>query len=530
MKINPLSTSPFDWKTYKTPFIFLSLAGLLMTAILLLHAYNGFFSRMMSDEYAIINLYRSEGFIGSFITTYTRFCGRFSLLVVYNLFCISGPGIIPFLTFAALTVWVLGMGWTISRLLQLFHLQENRWFSFFSSVTLIFVTLDITPNIFQSLYWTPGMFTYILPLIFMTYQAGLFAYFLAQEISSPRKKISRLLFFFLFSFIAAGFSETHAVMASCVFALASVTHFLWKKPRQWKLYRPFLSAGLAGTFLALALQFAAPGNHVRQTLFTPTTNPFTVIYQSIQFMITFSRDLLINHSLSVLIVFTVSIIFSSQIAALRKNRRNSTGEYSNPPVTRKKIFQRVCFHLLFVILGFLLVASCMAPSFYATSQPPLERISVIPIFVFVLVITYLGSLAGFFLPFIKQTSIILVFIVLGSVSRSFLHLTTVSHQMKIYAYTWEIREKTIINALKNGQTNVTVKPLKNCQMMIGLDEVSPDPGFWVNTMLAQYHGLKTVKLRKQPAVKTNSRKKTKPHKKSSKVTSLNDFTITDIKY
>jgi len=476
----------------KTLFFFTA-AAVLTAAVLMFHSYIGLFSRMMSDEYAIFNLYRAKGFFGSFSQSFNHFNGRFSLLIVYNLFSITGPAVIPFLTFVALAVWTAGLSWSISRFLAAINYRVNRLLSLLLSVVIIYATLNIAPNIFQSLYWPPGMFTYIFPLISMSLQVGLLAYFLKHKVNRRGVEILRLLFVFVFGFFSAGFSETQALVVLGAFLAALGVHYTWKKTTG-SGYRGLLWASFFGTLLALIVQIAAPGTHYRQSLFTPDLNLLSVFFNSIRYMFVFLGNIFSRFTLTVLAVFFGSFLFFSKV--------KSPGENS-PRVSGWKIFFRAAAG---VVIGLLLIAGSMAPSFYVTSKPPLERVLVIPIFVFVLLIVYIGGLMGtacqpLFVPGrggarrIILFSMVFFIIVGGSVSRSVIHLAYVSGQVKKYAYDWDYREKTITAALQKGEKNINVFPLRNYRMMIGLDELSVDPGFWVNRVIAEYYGLDTIKLK-----------------------------------
>jgi hypothetical protein len=476
----------------KTLFFFTA-AAVLITVVLMFHSYIGLFSRMMSDEYAIFNLYRAKGFIGSFSQSFNHFNGRFSLLIVYNLFSITGPVVIPFLTFAALAVWIVGLSWSISRYLAVLDYRVNRLLSFLLSVIIIYATLNIAPNIFQSLYWPPGMFTYIFPLISMSLHVGLLAYFLKHKVNRRGGEILRLFFVFIFGFFSAGFSETQALVVLGAFLAALAVDYTWKKNTN-PGYRDLLWASFSGTLLALIVQITAPGTHYRQSLFTSDLNLLSVFFNSIRYMFDFLSDILSRFTLTVLGVFSASFLFFSKV--------KSSGENS-PRASGWKIF---FYAAAGVVIGLMLIAGSMAPSFYVTSKPPLERVLVIPIFVFVLLIIYIGGLMGtacrpLFVPdrggsrHMILFSMVFFIIVGGSVSRSIINLAYVSVQVKKYAYDWDYREKIIAAALQKGEKNINVFPLRNCRMMIGLDELSVDPGFWVNRVMAEYYGLGTIKLK-----------------------------------
>ncbi len=479
--------------------LFYTSAAVLLAAILLFHSYNGLFSRMMCDEYTIFNFYRSKGFIGAFLLFFNQFLGRYSLLIVYNLFSITGPAVIPFLTFAGLTIWTVGLSWTISRLLLSLHYEKNRLLSFFLSVAIIYATLDIAPNIYQSLYWAPGLFTYIFPMISTTLHVGLLAYFLYHRDNRGGQKIVRLLFVFLFSFISAGFSETQALVVLGALLVALGVDFTWKAREKTTVlpgYRGLLWASFSGTLLALIVQIAAPGTHNRQTLFTPDLNILSVLFNSLRYMAAFIGDILSHFGLTVLLVFFASFLFFSKVKSSREISRGTRGW--------KIFFQGVAA----VVVGSMLIAGSMAPSFYATSKSPLPRVLVIPIFVFVLLIVYIGGLMGvvtrpFLVPGQRGSRCLIVilpvfFIIAGGcVYRSAENLAYVSVQVKKYAQDWEYREKTIAGALQKGEKDISVLPLRNYWMMVGLDELSVDPGFWVNRQVAEYYGLTTIKLNKR---------------------------------
>ncbi len=480
--------------------------------VLVLHGYLGAFSRLMSDEFALFSTFNAHGFMDSYIDLFMKFSGRYSLNLTYNLLALTPVTILPYFTAGMLIFWLFFMTWAISHLMNTLSFKKNTWLSFLFGVIIIYASLDILPNLFQSVYWLPGMFTYLFPLVTMTIHIGILAYFLDKETTSIREKALALLAVFLFTVIACGFSETHALLVFMGFLAALFFVFIGyiAGDRQRRSYLMILLyEGLAGSLIAMLIQVLSPGTRVRESYFTPDHNILSVFYHSVSFTWSLLLKTVSDFSFTLLLVFSATVIFFMW---------HQFQSQPTVPVVPAKVRGLMRFQIPLVLLvWFLLIAVCMAPSFYATSQPPLDRTLTIPLFVMVLLIIFLGyrcsrAFMRFFTTVkMKQAVIsflivVFVFSACGATYDSYKKLWRFSRRMKAYALDWEHREQLIQAAKKKGETEVTLPALRCFPMSTGLDEISTDPNFWVNMKMAEYYGIKSVKLfKKSELIKAKKR-------------------------
>jgi uncharacterized membrane protein len=125
------------------------------------------------------------------------------------------------------------------------------------------LTLEGSPNIYQSLYWETGMLTYSLPLILGT----LYMAWLTQSLTSasPYHRVSPLALVgsVLFAFFAGGFSETYASLQLAGLATGLPICLILLRGVRRQQASGILGTGLLGAALSFAAVALAPGNQVR---------------------------------------------------------------------------------------------------------------------------------------------------------------------------------------------------------------------------------------------------------------------------
>jgi len=486
-------------------YILLSAALALYLPILAMHSYVGSFSRLLCDEFMIFNISRTHGAGFFFHYYYSFITGRFSLIAVYIMFAAAGPQVVPFLTAGALATWIAAATWTTGRLMEIFKYKRDLFLSFFLSVSVIYAALALTPNIFQSLYWAPGMFTYVLPLIFMTFQIGLTAYLLSKGAVKKTGRIGSIIFIFFFSLISAGFSETHALMV--FFAQLMIVLFLWGRGGPvWegrKYHFTLLFFSIAGTATALLLHFTAPGNHARKAYFKGDTDIISTALHSLQYCLRFLRELILDYPIPILMVLVSAFLFFTLHRPHNPVKEDFTGIRTGGNLIG-----------IAVLTAAVVILTCVAavPSFYTVSNEPPPRVLVLPVFFFILLVVVTGFfLSRMFKRFFRllpvlSLSLVLVFAAGGYSVISYNHLKAVKVQVGRYAYDWDNRDRAIKSAVQEGEKKFTANPLKQFNLMMGLEELSEDPFSWVNREIAGYYGLDSIKLKKKKITPRRARR------------------------
>jgi hypothetical protein len=356
---------------------------------------------------------------------------------------------------------------------------------------LIFTVLENIPNVHQSLYWQTGMLTYIAPLICATIIIGIFIYNLRTEITH-RLRGSTLVLAGLTA-IAGGFSEMYVAMQTAAFLIAIVVFRTISSDDRKHHITNLLLAGLLGSIVSMAVIFFAPGNEIRQALTPDSPGVFSVIGLSLYYAIRFiGKSILISPLPTSLALFLPALITFT----LPLNRGGSGGIH--PRLDQRRLFS---FLLLSPFVGYLLIASSMAPSVYGVSAFPEDRTLSIPQFVLTSTIIFWGSVGGLGLK--KRSSwivmhktriaiigyiLVAALLVLGpilSASRNFTQVPT----LRAYADRWDARDGQIRAAQQSGATQLAVPALG---FTGGLADIKDDPDYWVNRCFANYYGLETV--------------------------------------
>src|SRR5215216_8067524 len=94
------------------------LAGSFMLA-LMAHAYIGFFSRYMADDYTMSRMVKTHGLLGAQADWYFGWTGRFSFSFVASLLGLIGPATTRVIPALLLTAWIAATAWAIGQIRSL---------------------------------------------------------------------------------------------------------------------------------------------------------------------------------------------------------------------------------------------------------------------------------------------------------------------------------------------------------------------------------------------------------------------------
>jgi len=336
------------------------------------------------------------------------------------------------------------------------------------------------------------MFSYTAPLVLLTLLIGLFGF-------SKRAQISRSFLLVLsggVSFIAGGFSETAAAVQLAALFLALVVAKLALPAAAKRRVLPAVIAATAGSLLAMVVVVIAPGNEVRQAYFPQPPSLLSLTWPSSYYALGFMARTVLRSPWEVLLslagpaflafkLHPQDTVFGAPVTPVRASLRRLGGMAA-----------------LSAGLGFVLIAASVAPSVYGMSSRPPLRAQIVSQFVFVLMMVFLGYLGGLALKgtYAPSRSAGLAFrvlfcsliplLLLGGPVASAYRMFSVGPELRLYASSWDSRDRRIRRAVSQGETDLVVPALGYTG---GLEDLNPDPTREVNGCVANYYGVNSIR-------------------------------------
>ena len=129
------------------------------------HAYLGSFSRFIADDYCSAAEEIKLGIFRSAWYWYITWNGRYSANLLDAIFGKLGSNFSPVVTSLVLITWFSITGAATFVFLPMRVNGKRYLASVTIGSTLLFLTLTLTPNVQQSLYWGQGMRSIVPPLI-----------------------------------------------------------------------------------------------------------------------------------------------------------------------------------------------------------------------------------------------------------------------------------------------------------------------------------------------------------------------------
>lgn len=461
---------------------------LALAAPLLVYAYTGTFSRHRADDFCHSGDIFEHGFWQAQIVVYLNSSDRFSVEPLVGLSELFGSNTIRLLPALAIVLWLAGTVWALSHLFHLLRLPVTLPAVLLPGEMLVFFTLFESPNLFQSLYWRAGMLTYLMPLVFNTFLAGIILKQMRRQ-EGTQVPIGQYVLIAVIAFFAGGFSETSAALQAGALMLAllfSVWQLLSKR-RASKLLS-MLAVALAATLLAMLVLFLSPAAHLRQSNFEAPPDLITLIQLSIQLGIAYLNwDTLRVVPLPILVSILMAALFSlTQLPMQQKDE--------------KPWWHILLWMLLTLAVCVLLVICCNAPSIYVYRASMEPRAAITARWVTTVACLCLGWLAGMLifrparryglaakLPLIAAV-LLLAYIVYPL--RAAFQAAALIPDYQARARAWDERDAGIRRDIAGGMVDIEAVELDS----IGkIGDLKHDPELWVNVCAARYYGVQSIK-------------------------------------
>lgn len=452
--------------TYSTVIIKKQITFLLSVFSLLLILLFSFFSWKWADDFEMSNLINEyNGIFDYLITRYLTWDGRFASLNALLQTILMHYANVKLSIF----IWgisFLGCAYVIHRIfvsstsLEISSISKN-YLSF--SIVSATLWLSMFYILAQIIYWqTGGVYSFAL-------LTGLLWVYLNFKIRT-NSRVTHKILFFVFSIFAGTASHNLTTALLAFFVLTKFEDYIENKSISISLY------GFIGVIIGSLVVFLSPGNFKRLSLYSNT-----VSYELI--------DMLYNYIyvLGRYIYFSLPVFLFAVISGISLS-------YISDNLFKKEKFS---FIWLLKRLKWMLVALSTLLIFIAAPFLAEPRTSV---FFMAFLYLFIAENTLYFYPYLKNklkilsklsgsTIVVSVFIIQTSVA---------SYQLfKVYKIYPEIENRNkILELARNSNSDVVLEPINPAKIpfVMQFNDINENKDFWVNTQMAKYYGLNTVKL------------------------------------
>jgi hypothetical protein len=346
---------------------------------------------------------------------------------------------------------------------------------------IVYVTVTISPNVPQSLYWGQGMRSIVPPLIL----SSVLAAHVIRVRPLPLRGLSSKLGLagsFLLALLIGGFNETFAALQLGGFAFACILSRALPGWKTRQLTTGLLLAGVLGAAIAVVIVVLSPGNAIRQAFYPPPPALPQLLEIAWANFGTFLVGLVRapEKILAILGSLTASAFMGFQLQQKPPSRLTAG---------------------VILAAGISIAFGSFIPAAYGLSDSPPERTLLVPAHLLTLTVTCEGFLLGSLLgPTAMRpktphmaTAVLLAACVLliSSSALSIPRLLSSRWNYVRYAEHWDAVDSQILSARDRGEKEIWIQPIKN---WAGLNEPNDNPKFWLNLCLREYYGIEVLGL------------------------------------
>jgi hypothetical protein len=471
------SSSSLD-KLFRTARTFFALTS---AAALSVYVYLGTLIRPIGDDYCISARLIGYDPLTASLYKYWYTSNRFSNQFVAWFSDLFGPLGVAVLSVMCILFWVAGLTWLLYEAVRLLRVNWNFWTGFLLAELIALVSFYSASNLFQSVYWRPGVMTYFLPLVLFTL---VFAGILCgtRVAAGGRASFWMIIILFFVAFFTGGLSETAGALHISILGFAFVAIFLWNKGTTRRAALALNTAALTGALLAMFGMFITPANAIRLDD-TVTPSLMTVILRARSFAVQF-----LSEAARLLKQPSAFALGSGALLAYASVKLCSMDV--SPP-------RKLWIALIFVpVLTYTLTVATFAPSAYGQSFP-LERVRfpahVLLVIALILEGGLLGLLAARWTRSVPRWTTVLAVLALLVAALYPLWMTrnnaALVPQYQMRAERWDERDARIRELAAAGERDIVVWQLSGIAQVKDLDT---RPNHWMNYCAAIYYEVDTV--------------------------------------
>lgn len=473
------------WGSYQLGLIGLAVA---FGAPLVAFAVTGLNMRYSGDDYCYAGLFRQQGLLKTIWSTYTGpspFHGnRISLTLSSGIADAAGPWLSGLLPLLMLALWILGLVILMREIASAVGVRLKTLEPVVVAEALILVTLLITPQIEQSLYWRSGMLPYLMPAVLYSYIAAL----IIRQSGRSRLSLPLLSGIFGLSLVTGAYSETAAVVQLSLLVIpASALAVGWRKSLRGARTVWFsIGAAAAGTILAIGILILSPSNDSRLAMLDQAENLRELIRLTLFHSYLYSRSVVPSQLVPLVLAFAVSVWLTMQV-----------GQRSVTPLIANAWECLLGLGIIGVtLIG--TIAATMLPSALAQSSYPVGRALLLAAFAIVAAAGAAGALFGSYLvtwPERRSTAVSRLAGLSIAIAGLYALLATIGIYEELPRYQrwarfWDLRHARIVEERRSGSGDIEVVLIDH--IIPDVAELSPDPNFFYNNCAEWYYDVQSL--------------------------------------
>ncbi len=478
-----------DHKSRATTVVFFTVL-LFMLATLALYAYLGTFTRYMADDYFTASVLNKEGFWSAQVYWWQTWSGRYSFTFVISFIELFGLGIVPILPTLIIMLWLFSITWLCLPFLKDLKSPNFASASIFVASVALWLTYRSFDDYPQIVFWQTGILTYPISPILFSIGVGIAV---RRTLTATRMNGLEFCFWFLFAFLAGGFSETGVIMQIALLAFLLIFLSIGKKEHKSR-FSSILWSTLCGSILSLLVISLSPGNLVRSGSYQNIPAVSASILGSLMEALVFIPRSLNKHTTLFVFGFLagVFLVFFCLPGAIQINKF--------------LLVKHLAASLLFTSIG---IWAGIMPVYLLRGGLPPERVLLFSKFLTACLVVYWGVLTALFLrsklpkathAFQAWASLsLLVFLIAWGVIPSVVSQLQLIPSLEEYAVLWDKRHASLILASQNDAQIVVTKDfmkvealrkLRTKLWLTGDFETSSD--YWINIGAARYYDVDQI--------------------------------------
>lgn len=451
-----------------------------------LYAYLGTFSRYGSDDYCLSAFFLQDNLLNAMVQRYFTASSRYTNILFIGLVDkFLGWYNVAILPALMLGLFVLGLYLFLKQITKMLNLHWSRAILLFVSILIVYFSVMQAPDLYETLYWRAGMTSHFAPVVFIPFLGTfLLAQFQKAKQRSPAVWVQAACF--TIPFLIGGLSEPPTALMITALGLALVASWWWLKSdvRYRRSVLTLLLCALLGALTALIVMAVAPANSIRMQ--TPPPPLPELVTRIVSYPIYFILDTVQTLPLPTLISVAVpALLFYVQYAYLSERLSEQAGRRLGILV------------IVVVLLTYLLIAACFAPSAYGQSYP-VARSRFIGRVLMTAALMLEGGLLGTLLAQIRigflQPTYFRNAAILALIFLALYPLRTaqrITEEIPVYrerAAAWDLREVEIRELKEDGLQDLVVPFLSTERSQ----DLGDRTGFRLNRCAAALYGVNSI--------------------------------------
>jgi hypothetical protein len=453
-----------------------------------LFAYLAIYNRYWADDWCYNADFHQLGFLGTlkgymYITTYAA--NRFSLTFFSGLLYYLGIFGVQIMTPVNILLLFVALNWFLNNINKMLDLNFPRLALILVVAIVIYYSIFLTPDLYQSLYWRSGSLPYFEPVVFSVFVFSLVTYqgVLGKQYGSIFAIVA------ITSFFAGGFSE--AGCATLITALLFYIGIAWilRKQRWAQSSLPTAIIALSFSLAAMITLILSPTNGYRLGLYGKSLDLIKLPFLIMSFSFDFVKYSFSDLPFPYMVIIGTSLLLGYLLYV--------------PEIRSLSPKMTILVVLMIVVIAFVLIAASYTPSAYIEKTPPAPRTRIIPRFILNFALILIAWIMGYFVrQFLRAewSYVLALFLLVLVASYSIYSMNHIIKLFPVYsgrAKLWDQRNIQILTEKGQGVDDIKVYAIDGFPVGGIRDfEVKGQgkAGYWINMCAARYYDVGVIEV------------------------------------